>query len=137
MCLLTVTWAGTVISNIATGSEAPVLFYAMLDIFAIVWLLFHQRRNWQWMPAGLFASMLLTHFVFWSGTSGGMILFEARPYQDILAVLGYAQVACVGWASHERARQRAMGPSRLGRWGLSADWVPVRRMGHKRHAGAG
>jgi hypothetical protein len=137
MCLLTVIWAGTMLSNIATGSVAPVLFYALLDTFAVFWLLVHQRRNWQWMPMGLFAAMWLTHFVFWSGTKGGLIIFEGRPYQDILAILSYVQIACTGWAAHERARERAGGLSRLGRWALSTHWVPVRRMGHKRHAGSG
>lgn len=137
MCILTCVWIGTVVANCATQSPAPVLFYALLDVFAIGWLLSHQQRNWQWMPAGLFAAMLLTHFVFWSGTSGGLIIYESRPYQDILAILGYAQIFCVGWASHERARERLGEPSRMGRWGLSVNWVPVRRMGHKHHAGTG
>jgi hypothetical protein len=134
MCLLTLIWVGSGISNWATGLAAPTLFYAALDIFAVGWLLYHQRRNWQWIPAGLFASMMLTHFVFWSGTNGGLIIEASRPYQDILAVLAYAQIVSVGWACHERARERAGQPSRLGGWALATGWVFVRRLGNGNHA---
>lgn len=129
MCLLTCVWAGTILANIATQSAAPVPFYAALDIAAVGWLYMHQRRNWQWITAGLFASMLLTHLLFWSGSSAGLTPYEGRPYQDILALLGYMQILVTGWASYERGRQRAGKHTVMGRWLLATDWVP--RLGHR------
>lgn len=136
MCLLTLIWAGTVGSNAATGDPSPVVFYAALDIAGLVWLYAHQRRNWQWIPAGLFAAMMLTHFVFWSGTGAGVILQEGRPYQDILAVLAYMQIACVGLVSHERARQRRKQHPFMGDWVFATGGVLRFRRSHKNHARA-
>ena len=135
MCLLTCVWAGTIVANAVTHSPAPVPFYAALDAMAVVWLFMHQLRNWQWITAGLFAAMLLTHFLFWSGSSAGLIIYEGRPYQDILAGLGYLQIFITGWASYERGRQRIGKSSLVGHWLLASDWVPRLSNHHRGHAG--
>lgn len=136
MCLLTLIWLGTVASNAATGDPSPVVFYAALDISGIIWLYAHQRRNWQWIPAGLFAAMMLTHFIYWSGTGAGVILHEGRPYQDVLAALAYAQVLTVGVISYERARQRHGHNSLMAHWAFATGGVLRFRFAHKNHAGA-
>lgn len=136
MCLLSLVWLGTVAANIATGDPSPVVFYAALDIAGIIWLAAHQRRNWQWIPAGLFAVMMLTHFIYWSGTGAGVIINHGRPYQDILAALAYLQIFVVGGMSYERARQRAGAYTIMADWAFSTDWVLRFRLAHKNNAGA-
>jgi hypothetical protein len=136
MCLLSMVWIATIIANGATGSPAPFIYYFVIDAFAIAWLWRHQRKNWQWMPAGLFATMILTHAIFALGTRSGFIPFQGRPYQDILAILGYLQIFSVGWASHERSLARTGRASRLGAWGRADGWVLRERVHHKPHAAA-
>jgi hypothetical protein len=131
MCLLTCIWLATIAANLVTGSVAPVEFYGPLDLFGLIWLAAHQRRNWQWIPAGLFAVMLLTHVIFWSGTHSGQIVYAGRPYQDFLAFFAYLQVGSVAWASHERVRAARGRVSRMGLWALADNWLFVRR----RHRG--
>lgn len=134
MCLLTMVWVGTIIANVATGSPAPYIFYAVLDMFGVAWFLIHQRKNWQWIPCGLFAGMMMTHTLFWTHSAGGGTEYLHRSYQDILALLGYLQIATVGWAIHERVQSRAGRTSGFGSWGLSSDWVLSLRLGNKNHA---
>lgn len=134
MCLLTLIWFGTVAANWATGAPSPVVFYAALDIAGIVWLYAHQRRNWQWIPAGLFACMMLTHFVYWSGTGAGVIIHEGRPYQDILAILAYMQILSVGLVSYERARIGRRDGSFVDHWAFATGGVLRFRLSHKHHA---
>jgi len=134
MCILTCIWVGTIIANIATHSPAPVEFYAVLDLSGIVWLWRHQRRNWQWVPAALFGSMLFTHLMFYSGTHSGEIIYSGRPYQDILAGLAYLQIASTGWASYERSRAKSGGASRSGHWALASNWLPRQRNHNRHHA---
>jgi hypothetical protein len=135
MSLLTLVWLLTISINLATQSAAPVEMYAALDAAAVVWFWRHQRNNWQWIPAGLATAMLLTHFLFWTGTHSGSITYSGRPYQDILAVLAYLQVAATGWASYERARARhRRWFVRMGHWALATNWLPRRGRHHALHA---
>jgi hypothetical protein len=136
MCLLTCIWAGTIGANLMTGSVAPIEFYAPLDLFGLIWLWRHQRRNWQWIPAGLYAAMLLTHVIFWSGTHTGSLVYAGRPYQDFLAIFAYLQIGSAAWASHERVRSAGGRLSRMGLWALADDWLLVQRRRHGAHAEA-
>lgn len=136
MCLLTCVWLGTLAANIATGDPAPVIFYAALDVAGIIWLAAHQRRNWQWIPAGIFAVMMLVHFIYWSGTGSGLLLHQARPYQDILAVLAYLQIFFVGAMGYERTRKRDGAYTLMGDWAFATDWVLRFRLSDKSHARA-
>ena len=134
MCLLTCAWVATIIANNITGSLTPVEFYAPIDLLAIFWLLVHQRRNWQWIPAGLFATMLMVHGMQWSGSHIGVLDGSGRPYQDILAGLAYMQVFSVGLASYERARARNQRTGFVGRWLLAGNWVPFGSYSHRNNA---
>jgi hypothetical protein len=135
MCLLTCIWLGTVVANQVTHSPAPIPIYFALDVCAVGWLWFHRRRNWQWLPTGLFAAMILTHFIFWSGTESGVLVYQGRPYQDVLAILGYLQILSTGIASLERARARRGRLPVVGHWVLSSDWLPRQRSHYKSHEG--
>jgi len=134
MCLLTCMWVATIVANMASGEPAPYGWYSLIDTGGITWLFAHQRRNWQWIPAGIFAVMLLTHFVFWTATQAGDIAYRGRPYQDILAVLGYLQILSVGFASYERQRARAGRLSWLGHRLMASDLLPRWRQNHTHHA---
>lgn len=133
MCMLTMMWLATIVANIVTREPAPYLWYSFIDIGGVVWLWQHQRRNWQWIPAGLFACMLLTHLVFWLGTKTGSIAYQGRPYQDFLAIFAYLQLAAAGYASYERAR---LGKrfSWLGSRLMASDLLPRGSLHHAHHA---
>lgn len=134
MCLLTCVWLATVAANISTGYSSPYIMYALIDGFAMAFLYRHQRRNWQWLLQGLFTGMMTVHLVYLTGTSSGMIAENGRPYQDFLAVLAYAQLFALGWASWQRKEQRHGRLAALGRWALDTDWVPSGSLVHRRHA---
>ena len=137
MCLIICVWLGTLYVNHVTGSFAPYISYAIIDIGVLLVLWDRQLRNWQWLPAGLFTAMLLTHLTFWTLGMTGVMADGARPYQDVLAVLSYLTILSVGWASWERARDRGGGNiGGLGRWALSTDWLPLGARNHHGHAGA-
>lgn len=133
MCILTATWIGTLAANQIAGEMTPVLYYVVIDCIAIGWLFWNQTRNWQWIPAALFTTMLLTHFIFITGISTGAIADTSRPYQDILAVLGYLQIGSVLTAGMQRFRHDG---GVLHRWAAGTDWVLRRRMGLQQNADA-
>lgn len=122
MCLLSMVWGGTLVANLVTGSPSPFVYYAFLDVAAVIWLLVHQRKNWQWIPGLIFAGMMMMHTVFWFNSTGGLSAYP-RLYQDILAGLGYLQIMSVGWAIYERIQRRSGKVSGFGHWGLSDNWV--------------
>lgn len=134
MCLLTCIWTGTLIASMITQSNAPVEFFAPLDFFALGWLFLHQRRNWQWIPAGLFAAMMLVHFMQWGGISAGLLNTTGRPYKDFISFLAYMQIASVGWASYERWRHRNKLDPVMGHWFLAGNWVLHRRRHSRNNA---
>lgn len=134
MCLLGCVWIGTHAATLTFSPYTPFLYYFALDVFALVWLWQHQRRNWQWLPAGLFTAMLLTHLIYFSGTSSGVLIATHRPYMDILTAFAYLQIAAVGWASWERRNARHGQRSALGNWAFATDWLPRGRLDHKGHA---
>jgi hypothetical protein len=130
MCLLTCVWVGVVLSQWATGTSTPYMFYATLDLAGIVWLWQHQRRNWQWIPGGIFAIMLMCHLVYW-----GSVGASARPYLDIIALLAYAQVFSVMLASKARRDVRNGKGNLLADWALATDWLPRGRVNHQKDEG--
>lgn len=134
MLLLTATWLGTLLANLATGFNSPFYFYACLDVAAVYWLYQHQRENWQWVVAGLFSAMLLSHIIFWS-SAGGLFNVSPRSYQDTLAVLGYLQIISVVLASGQKWRARRGAIGNIGRWALSNHWVLVRRHSYAQDEG--
>lgn len=128
--VLTFVWLGTVGANLATDFSSPYYFYAPLDVAAIYWLYKIQEKNWQWIVAGLFTVMLLTHILFWSSV-GGLFDVSPRAYQDTLAVSGYLQILSVVLASGQRWRAGRGTVGNIGRWALANNWVPLR---HRHYA---
>lgn len=133
MCLLVCIWLATHASTLALSPFTPVLIYFSIDVGALYWLWRHQRRNWQWIPAALFTAMLLTHFIYFSGTSAGLLSATHRPYMDVLTALAYLQIASVGWASWERRNVRSGHGGVVGSWAVAADWLPRRYFGDARN----
>ncbi len=132
--ILLAVWVGTVATNFYTGLAAPYMAYAALDVAALALLYDQQRRNWQWIPAALFTAMLLTHLLYW-GVSTVAVAPSAFAYQSIIAVLAYAQIASVIWASHERSRVReGRNLGKLGHWALADTWLFVRAPHHSANA---
>jgi len=132
MCILTAVWIATVFINWWTGDPYPISYYIGFDVAAIVWLLWNQTKDWQWIIAALFTAMLLTHLTFIVGVSLHLLPEHHRPAQDILAVLGYAQIFSVG----TMALQRRSHVGAAGGWGFGTDWVLVRRLRHAQDADA-
>lgn len=124
MCVLTAVWVGTIFSyNVFEGSWL-ILAYVVFDIIGLGMLFWIQNRNWQWEPAALFTAMLLTHFIFVSGQTSYLLSSDLRPWLDILAVLGYLQIASVCKACWGRLHH---GSGAYYRWGAGSNWV-LRRL---------
>lgn len=129
ICLLVVIWASTVLVNFVTDFNSPYYFYACLDVMGVYWLYQHQRANWQWTVAGLFAIMLFVHIIYWFGITSSSPVFSPRGYQDILAILGYFQIATVVLASVQKWRARRGNVGAVARWALADSLVLIRRLG--------
>jgi hypothetical protein len=131
--LLVCVWLGTVAINWATRSYTSAGMYAAIDAFALAFLLFWGRQNWQWITAALFTMMVMTHLVFFSLTEAGLAPLSPRPYQDFIALLGYLQMLTVGVVCYERVRPYGWF-SFLGPWAFSDSHIFVRYVGYKNHA---
>lgn len=130
MCLLSCIWLGVMTAQAATQQVAPFTFFATLDMAGIFWLWQHQRRNWQWVTGGLFAAMLACHAAYWAG-----IGIEAHDYLNSIAALAYLQIGSVIWAARARRDVRNGKGGIASHWALANNWLPRRRLDHKRNAG--
>lgn len=135
VCLLSCVWLATVLSNLMSGYASPAIVYAMIDGYAMWFLYYHQRRNWQWLLQGLFTVMMTVHLVHLVGVEVGLSVSSGRPYQDFLAFLGYAQIASLSWASWQRRSVRDGRGNHLAVWAFGNDWVPSRSVVNRSHAG--
>lgn len=134
MCILTAVWVGTLGTQWWTGEVAPTRHFILLDVGAVGWLVAKQTKNWQWVPASLFALMTVAHGVHSWGTYLGIFPEQKFLYLSILAISGILQILYVVRISMQR-RRNGRNTQQSG-WAFSTNWVLSRRLWRQEDARA-